>query len=240
MRQTYSVLTARWRAFTLIELLVVMAIIAILAALLLPATERARAAARNVTCVNNLRQMAIAAKLYMDANAGWPGPAATDHTQRWEYLYADAGGLTADIFRCPSEPEPTWGVLRTINGASVNNHYQKWFEIYGRGYNARTLDGLARCNYGCPPSAVRNVSEGITGWTYQHIRYPINWQETVAPMPYDGPISRFRHGGGRLLNMLYIDGHVATAEKGSRFQRCDKCGASGDANQGCGYNRTYF
>ena len=124
--------------FTLIELLVVIGVVSILAALLLPALQKARESARTITCTNNMRQTALALILYADdyKYAGWHtrNPAAgEDGLGLWAKgltVYTNIlslpKGRQENILFCPSiEPRGTFWLSADATPNQVQSELTK-------------------------------------------------------------------------------------------------------------------
>jgi prepilin-type N-terminal cleavage/methylation domain-containing protein/prepilin-type processing-associated H-X9-DG protein len=113
------------RGFTLIELLVVIAIIAILAAMLLPVLARAKETGRRISCLNNLKQLDLAAQVFVDDNGGYYPPRS--QTDRWPNRLYDNYGKTVKMLLCPSDT----GAAATLGDGTVADSAPRSYLING-------------------------------------------------------------------------------------------------------------
>jgi prepilin-type processing-associated H-X9-DG protein/prepilin-type N-terminal cleavage/methylation domain-containing protein len=110
--------------FTILELLVVVATVAILVALLLPVLSRAQAKARSTHCQNNLRQIGISVRMYLDTANKWPAMSGV-YIGEDELLRAN-GNEWRKAWFCPLGGSPNSSTL-----PASEFHYR--FNLYGSG-----------------------------------------------------------------------------------------------------------
>ena len=138
--------------FTLIELLVVIAIIGILAAMLLPALGKAKAAAQQTACMNDLKELGLAVRMYLEDFRCYPPRPPSGDTARWPaamYRYYS----NTNMLVCPSEVS-LYGTLPGNNAGGGTDY---------PGYQADD----AACSY------------IMNGWNDV---FPTDWQTTTISM----------------------------------------------------------
>ena len=218
---------SRRLGFTLVELLVVIAIIGVLVALLLPAVQAAREAARRTECASSLRQNVLAVQMYHDSLRVLPPsnlPSVGSDQITWfakvnytTKVVRNEEGLLApyiennkSVLKCPSA---TQQIELLYSGATG-----------GYGYNMN-LGRVDFSNWPAPPTVITTRLADFpqlsgTIALSDSVRISLPWSgDPVMRVtenfyllgPQDAsaaPFTHFRHGGA-VAEVAYLDGHVA-------------------------------
>jgi prepilin-type processing-associated H-X9-DG protein len=205
---------------TLIELLVVVAIIAVLAAILLPALNKAKDRARNLLCLNNLKQIETAEFMYLDDNDGWYTPGNRWLAYQAEYTNTDLAFLVwsgygkshlyaqANPYKCP-----------LVYKGSI------WDGAYGEGFRVLAGGTYVTDYTRSSPLHGTNVADPQDGNLYTRYRKVSNLEHSTDTVldhidGYSGERVdssyfhvQFRHYNGSRINASFADGHVLSIQK---------------------------
>jgi prepilin-type N-terminal cleavage/methylation domain-containing protein/prepilin-type processing-associated H-X9-DG protein len=213
------------RTFTLIELLVVIAVIAILAALLLPALRMAKEKGRVASCTNNLRQIWLGAELYAgDWNDVLPcqiTAATAPNCNAWDYRIervvkknVPMGLRKWKILYCPSDLR-TWSQISASCGGGTTPATTSWQRSYGMMRNTTaTLFDLKEEGFANQFRRVSDIQDP-TGTIYIGERYQgagagynqgnVTGSELLRGASMSTVATNFHTDGN---NYLFADGHV--------------------------------
>jgi len=222
-------------AFTLIELLIVIAIIAILAALLLPTLGRSKSTAQRIRCVSNLHQLGLATQMYWEENSGICFRYTRGWTNGGQLFWFGWMGAGAEGER-PFDPQAgaLWPYLegRGIELCPSLNYALSQFKLkargaaYGYGYNLHLSSAPGKPPI--PVARIRRPSEMIVladAAQVNTFQAPASPENPMLEEFYYISTNRmeatvhFRHFEN--ANVAFCDGHVGMEkmEAGSRDSR---------------------